>query len=41
MTPLVISIVAFVGVSALVGGVAFLLRGDSASLVEDRLGKLA
>jgi tight adherence protein B len=40
MTPLVISIVAFVGVTALVAGVAFLLRGDSASVVEDRLALL-
>jgi tight adherence protein B len=40
MTPLVISALAFVGVTALVAGVAFLLRGDSATLVEDRLALL-
>lgn len=41
MDPLIISIVAFVGVAALVGGVAMLLRGDSESTpVEDRLQML-
>jgi tight adherence protein B len=40
MTPLLISIVAFIGVAALVGGVALSLRGDSASMVEDRLAVL-
>lgn len=37
MTPLVISILAFVGVAALVGGVAVLMRDSSESRVDDRL----
>jgi tight adherence protein B len=37
MTPLIISITAFVGVAALVGGVAVLLRGDAQSDLEERL----
>ncbi len=40
MSPFIISLIAFVGVTALVGGVAFLFRGDSASLIEDRLALL-
>lgn len=40
MTPLMISIAAFVGVAALVGGVAILLRGDAQSDLEDRLAVL-
>jgi tight adherence protein B len=41
MTPLLISIAAFLGVAALVGGVALLLRGPDASKLEDRLDVLA
>src|SRR6476659_8952488 len=41
MTPLVISIAAFLGVAALVGGVAMLLRGPESSKIEDRLDVLA
>lgn len=41
MSPLLISLAVFAGVAALVGGVAFMLRGDSAGHVEDRLDKLA
>ncbi len=41
MTPLMISIAAFMGVAALVGGVALLLRGPEASKLEDRLDLLA
>lgn len=40
MTTLVIAIAAFVGVSALVGGVALMLRGNSESEIEDRLDSL-
>lgn len=40
MTGLLISIAAFVGVSALVGGLSLLLRNDSGSKVEDRLDVL-
>jgi tight adherence protein B len=40
MSPLLIYIAAFVGVAALVGGVAFVLRGPSDSNVEDRLAML-
>jgi len=40
MSPLIISIVAFVGVTCLVGGLAFLMRGSSESTVEDRLTML-
>ncbi len=40
MTPLLISIVAFVLVAGLVGGVAFLLRGDGENRIEDRLAQL-
>jgi tight adherence protein B len=41
MTPLIVAIAAFVCVSALVGGVALLLRGERGSEVEDRLEMLA
>jgi tight adherence protein B len=41
MTPLIISIAAFLGVAALVGGVALLLRGPEATKLEDRLDLLA
>lgn len=41
MTPLIISIAAFFGVAALVGGVALLLRGPEATKLEDRLDILA
>lgn len=40
MSPLLISLAAFIGVSALVGSVAFLLRGGADSGVEDRLAML-
>lgn len=40
MTPLVISLLAFVGVAALVAGVAFLLRDPADSRVEDRLSAI-
>ena len=40
MTTLIISVAVFVGVSALVGGVAFLLRGDKEQKAEDRLAML-
>jgi len=40
MSPLLISIAAFVGVSALVGSIAFVLRGSADSEVEDRLSVL-
>ncbi len=40
MIPFIISIAAFVGVAALVAGVAFLFSGNSASAVEDRLAML-
>jgi tight adherence protein B len=40
MSPLLISIVVFVGVSALIIGVAFVLRGDKEQEVEDRLSVL-
>ena len=40
MTPLVVAIAAFIGVAALVGGVAVFLRGDAESDVEDRLDVL-
>ncbi len=40
MSPLLIYIAAFVGVAALVGGVAFVLRGPSDNSVEDRLAML-
>src|SRR5260221_5706062 len=40
MSPLLISIAAFFGVAALVGGVAMLLRGDNSSRNEDRLALL-
>src|SRR5690606_26778928 len=39
-TTLVITIAVFVGVSALVGSVAFLLRGDADQKAEDRLALL-
>jgi len=41
MTPTVIMIAAFVGVAALVGAVAFLMRGQSGQEVEDRLDILS
>lgn len=37
---LLVSIAAFVGVAALVGGVSILLRGDADNVAEDRLGAL-
>jgi tight adherence protein B len=40
LTPLVISIVVFIGVSALVIGIAFIMRGDKDQEVEDRLSVL-
>ncbi len=40
MSPLVVSIVVFIGVSALVVGLAFVLRGDKEQEVEDRLSVL-
>jgi tight adherence protein B len=40
MSPLLITIAAFVGVAALVGGVAMLLRDGSSKQVEDRLNAL-
>ena len=40
MSPLLISIAAFVGVAALVGSIAFLMRGTAEAGVEDRLAML-
>ena len=40
MSPLIVAIAAFIGVAALVGGVAMMLRGDSESATEDRLDLL-
>jgi tight adherence protein B len=40
MTLLIIGIAAFIGVAALVGGVAFILRGQPANRLEDRLDLL-
>ena len=40
MNPLLLGIVAFVGVAALVGGIALLLRDQPASKIEDRLDLL-
>ncbi len=40
MSPIIIIVAAFVGVAALVGGVAVLLRGDSDEKLEDRLEQL-
>ncbi|MCI0493078.1 MAG: type II secretion system F family protein, partial [Planctomycetes bacterium] len=40
MSPFIISIVVFIGVAALVGGIAFVLRGDRDAEVEDRLSML-
>ena len=40
MSPLIISIVVFVGVSALVIGIAFMMRGDKEQEVEERLSVL-
>lgn len=40
MSPLVIAIAAFVGVAALVGGLAVMLRGQPESKIEDRLDML-
>jgi tight adherence protein B len=40
MSPLIVSIVVFIGVAALVVGVAFVLRGDKENEVEDRLSVL-
>ena len=39
MSPLVITIAAFVGVTALVGGIAFLLRGSSDNALDERLNQ--
>lgn len=41
MTPLIISLAAFVGVAALVGGVALMFRGPANHKLEDRLDVLA
>ena len=40
MSPLVVCIVVFVGVTALVIGIAFTMRGDKEQEVEDRLSVL-
>ena len=40
MTTLIITLAVFIGVSALVGGVAFVLRGDTDQKAEDRLAML-
>ena len=40
MSPLIISIVVFIGVSALVIGISFVMRGDKEAEVEDRLSVL-
>jgi tight adherence protein B len=40
MTPALILIAAFVGVSALIAGVVMMFRGDASSVVEDRLAML-
>ena len=40
MSPIIIAIAAFIGVAALVGGVAVVFRGNSGSRVEDRLDVL-
>jgi len=40
MSPLIVTVAAFIGVAALVGGVAVLLRGNSNPEVEDRLDVL-
>src|SRR3989304_5231630 len=40
MSPLIVSIVVFVGVSALVVGIAFMMRSDKEQEVEDRLSVL-
>jgi tight adherence protein B len=40
MSPLVVSIVVFIGVTALVIGIAFVMRGDREAEVEDRLNVL-
>ena len=40
MSPIIIAIAAFIGVAALVGGVAVVFRGSSDSKVEDRLDVL-
>jgi len=40
MSPLIISIAVFIGVAALVVGIAFVLRGDKEQEVEDRLSVL-
>jgi len=40
MSPLLIAIAAFVGVAALVGGIALTLRGETANKIEDRLDVL-
>ena len=39
-TPLVVSIAVFIGVTALVVGIAFVMRGDKDKEVEDRLSVL-
>ncbi|MFP6692915.1 MAG: hypothetical protein VB875_07850, partial [Pirellulales bacterium] len=41
MSPLIVTIAAFVGVTALVGGVAMLLWGDGDEKLENRLSQLA
>jgi len=40
MSPIIISIVVFIGVAALVGGMTFMLRGDREAEVEERLSVL-
>jgi tight adherence protein B len=40
MSPIIVTIVVFIGVAALVGGVAFMLRGDREAQVEERLSVL-
>lgn len=41
MLTIIVIVTSFIGVTALVGGVAIMLRGDAASVVEDRLDVLA
>lgn len=41
MSPMIITLAAFIGVSALVAGLLFILRGGDSSKVEDRLSALA
>src|SRR5262249_5592223 len=40
MTPIILSILAFVFVAGLVGGLGFLMTGDKESRIEDRLAQL-